>query len=81
MTLAPCLDVRAAAPRPTSRVCPPTSRLLRLPASTGGLPRASGDRLHFPTPDSEVRQQKGEEGDTTLDLVLKHLDVTIVIYI
>jgi hypothetical protein len=28
-----------------------------------------------------MRQQKGEEGDATLVLVLKHLDATIVTYV
>jgi hypothetical protein len=37
-----------------------------------GLAYASGDRLRLPAPNSEARQQKGNEGDATLDLVLKH---------
>jgi hypothetical protein len=43
--------------------------------------QASGDHLCLPTPDTEVRQQKGVEGDTTLDLVLEHPDATIATYV
>jgi hypothetical protein len=62
---------------------PPSRVPHRLPAHilpvalTGehvGLARANGDRLHLPASDTEARQQEGEEGDATLDLVLKHLD-------
>jgi hypothetical protein len=41
---------------------------------------ASGDRLHLLVPDTEARQQKGEERDAILDLVLKHLDATMATY-
>ena len=45
-----------------------------------GSIHVSGDRLRLSTPDTEARQQKGEEGDATLDLVLKHSNATIVTY-
>jgi hypothetical protein len=44
----------------------------------------SGDHFllcSFPVPDIEVRQQKGEVGDATPDLVLKHSDTTIATYV
>jgi len=41
---------------------------------------ASEDYLHLPTPNTEARQQRGEEGDATLALVLKHRDATIATY-
>ena len=44
-------------------------------------PPCSGDRLRIPVPDTEVRQQKGDEGDATLNLVLKHPDATITTYV
>jgi hypothetical protein len=31
--------------------------------------------------DTDVRQQKIEEGDATSDLLLKHLDATLVTYV
>ena len=37
--------------------------------------------LRIPAPDTEARQQKGEERDATLNLVLKHPDATIAIYV
>jgi hypothetical protein len=46
-----------------------------------GPSRASGDYLCLSILDSKARQQKGEEGDATLDLVLKHPDITIATYV
>jgi hypothetical protein len=43
-----------------------------------------GDRVRLrslPALDTEARQQKGEEGDATPDLVLKHPDATIATYV
>jgi len=51
------------------RRCHP-SRVPCLPAHT------SGDCFRLPWPDTEARHQKGEEGDATLDLVLKHPGAT-----
>jgi hypothetical protein len=74
------------------RRCPP-SRVPRLLAhdSLGmsahkhvGPTHASGERLclrSLRAPDTEARQQKSEEGDTTSDPVMKHLDATITTYI
>jgi hypothetical protein len=42
---------------------------------------AIGDRLGLPALDTKARQQKGEEGDATLDLVLKYPDATIATYV
>jgi hypothetical protein len=41
----------------------------------------SGLLRSLPVPDTEVRQQKGEEGDVTPNLVLKHPDATTAIYV
>jgi hypothetical protein len=38
-----------------------------------GPTRASGDHLGLPALDTEAREQKGEERDATLDLILKYL--------
>ena len=81
--LAPRPNDRAAAPHPAPRVL----RLLvhvSPAAPTGkhvGSAHATGDRLRLPTSDNEARKQKGEEGDATLDLVLKHLDAAIATYV
>jgi hypothetical protein len=43
-----------------------------------GPTHANRNRLRLLALDTEVRQEKGEEGDATLALVLKHLDATYV---
>jgi hypothetical protein len=58
----------------------PSSRVPRPPASTWPA-CTSGDCLPLSASDTEARQQEGEEGDATLNLVLEHLDATIVTYI
>jgi hypothetical protein len=44
-----------------------------------GTTHTSGDRLSLPALSTKVRQQNGEEGDSTLGL--KYLDATISTYI
>jgi hypothetical protein len=63
---------RAAAPARVSPAAPARKHV--------GLTCASGDRLHLPASDAVARQE-GEEGKATLDLILKHIDTTIVIYV
>ena len=77
-------DVRALARRLDART------VSRLPVHVSPAAQArkhvgpihtNGDRLRLPVPDTEARQQKGEEKDATLDLILKHSDTTIATYV